>query len=98
MKQRSAALESIPGVGPAIARSLQSIGVSRVGDLKGKNPEKLYEKLGQTVGAHVDRCVLYVFRSAVYYANHQRHDPDKLKWWNWKDLQHGTRQRGGRRR
>lgn len=29
----------------------------------------------------VDRCMLYVFRCAVYY----EHDPELLKWWNWKD-------------
>jgi hypothetical protein len=33
----------------------------------------------------VDRCVLYVFRCAVYYANNKTHDPELLKWWNWKD-------------
>jgi hypothetical protein len=29
--------------------------------------------------------VLYVFRCAVYYASHEVHDPELLKWWNWKD-------------
>jgi hypothetical protein len=33
----------------------------------------------------VDRCLLYVFRCAVYFAEHTRHDPELLKWWNWKD-------------
>jgi hypothetical protein len=28
--------------------------------------------------------VLYVFRCAVYYAGHREHDPELLKWWNWK--------------
>ncbi len=85
MKQRSRALESIPGIGPKIAEMLQSIHVRQVSDLKGVNPEKLYTKLEQTMGAHVDRCVLYAFRNAVYFASHQRHDPAKLKWWHWKD-------------
>ena len=94
MKPRSEELESIPGVGPAIARLLRSIGVHRVGDLRDGNPEKLYENLERTVGVHVDRCVLYVFRCAVYYASHQRHDPEKLKWWNWMDPRAGTRRSG----
>ena len=85
MKQHSEALESVPGIGPMIAQKLKLIGVRRVSDLKGSNPERLYNNLEQTIGAHVDRCVLYVFRSAVYYASHQKHDPEKLKWWNWKD-------------
>ena len=85
MKQRSEALDSIPGIGAKIAQKLKYIGVNRVSDLKGANPEQLYNKLENHYGAHVDRCVLYVFRSAIYFANHQRHDPEKLKWWNWKD-------------
>jgi hypothetical protein len=85
MKQRSEAIESIPGVGVKIAQKLQLIGVHRVDDLRGANPERLYDILEQTIGAHVDRCVLYVFRSAVYFANNQKHDSEKLKWWNWKD-------------
>ena len=85
MKQRSEAIESIPGVGVKIAQKLQLIGVHRVDDLRGANPERLYDILEQTIGAHVDRCVLYVFRAAVYFANNQKHDSEKLKWWNWKD-------------
>ncbi|MGA3073400.1 MAG: helix-hairpin-helix domain-containing protein, partial [Bryobacteraceae bacterium] len=30
-------------------------------------------------------CVLYVFRCAVYFASEAEHDPELLKWWNWKD-------------
>jgi hypothetical protein len=85
MKQRSEELESIPGVGTKIAQLLRLIDVHRVSDLKDSYPERLYKKLEHTVGTHVDRCVLYVFRTAVYYASHQKHDSEKLKWWNWKD-------------
>ena len=38
-------------------------------------------------GGYMDRCVLYVFRCAVYYARNEEHDPDLLKWWNWKSLE-----------
>jgi hypothetical protein len=34
-------------------------------------------------GGHVDKCVLYAFRCAVYYSSNSRHDPERLKWWNW---------------
>jgi len=78
-------LQEIPGVGPSIARDLESLGVREVADLKGENPERLYERHCEKQGCHVDRCVLYVFRCAVYYATSKRRDPEKLKWWNWKD-------------
>ncbi|HER19510.1 MAG TPA: pathogenicity locus [Chromatiales bacterium] len=79
------ALETIPGVGPSIARDLRELGYTCVSDLRGENPARMYYSLCETRGAHIDRCVLYVFRCAVYYASHEVYDPDLLKWWNWKD-------------
>ena len=78
-------LSRIPGVGPSLAADLYSLGVREVAELRGRNPETLYNQLCEQVGQRVDRCVLYVFRCAVYYASETRHDPEKLKWWNWKD-------------
>ena len=87
MSAKSEHLESIPGIGAKLSKTLNRIGIRKVSDLKGKDPEKLYEKLEKTIGAHVDPCVLYTFRCAVYYASHRSHDPELLKWWNWKDKQ-----------
>lgn len=81
---QSGELQEIPGVGPSIASDLRDLGVRRVADLRGADPERLYEQLCALRGAPVDRCVLYVFRCAVYYAGHREHDPELLKWWNWK--------------
>ena len=78
-------LEQIPGVGKNIARDLQNIGINSIADLKGKNPETLYAQSNQFAGMTHDRCVLYVFRCAVYFAGQENPEPDKLKWWNWKD-------------
>lgn len=78
-------LQQIPGVGPSLADKLILLGITKVSDLKGVNPEELYQRLCKLKGQHVDRCVLYVFRCAVYYASHDRHDPNLLRWWNWKD-------------
>ena len=36
-------------------------------------------------GGYMDSCVLYVFSCVVYFANNSNHDPELLKWWNWKD-------------
>jgi hypothetical protein len=78
-------LETIPGVGPNIAGHLKEIGVRRTSELRKRDPEKLYDALCAREGRQLDRCVLYVFRCAVYYAGRSRHDPELLKWWNWKD-------------
>jgi Pathogenicity locus len=78
-------LEAIPGVGPSIAADLHEIGITRVAQLRRADPEKLYERSNSFKGVRQDRCLLYVFRCAVYYASRPVHDPEKLKWWNWKD-------------
>jgi len=78
-------LRQIPGVGTSIAADLYSLGIHSIVDLRSKDPEELYLKLCSVRGMHIDRCVLYVFRCAVYYASYERHDSELLKWWNWKD-------------
>ncbi len=78
-------LEQIPGVGKSIAEDLRRLGITSVRQLKGKDPEKLYQKLCRFRASPVDRCALYVFRCAVYYASTNDPDPKLLRWWNWKD-------------
>jgi hypothetical protein len=84
MRQRDE-LQAIPGIGKSLAVDLRDLGYKRVADLKGEDPQKMYDRLIKLRGAHQDRCVLYVFRCAVYYASRAKHDPEKLKWWNWSD-------------
>jgi len=78
-------LRSIPGVGKTIAEDLWNLGMCSVQDLKGQDPLELYDRLCVLQGTQVDRCMLYVFRCAVYYASSEQHDSELLKWWNWKD-------------
>ena len=78
-------LQVIPGVGKSLAMDLYKLGIYSVSDLQNKDPETMYQQLMAHTGCHIDRCVLYVFRCAVYYAENTDHDPEKLKWWNWKD-------------
>jgi hypothetical protein len=78
-------LKQIPGVGISIANYLIAIGIKSINDLKNKDPEWLYHQSNKFAGSIQDRCLLYVFRCAVYYATERNHDKEKLKWWNWKD-------------
>jgi predicted RecB family nuclease len=86
-EQSIKALMTIPGVGKSIANDLWNIGIRNVTDLVGKDPEVLYELSNKFAGTVQDRCLLYVFRCAVYYAQTPipLQDANKLKWWNWKD-------------
>ncbi len=82
-----AELREIPGVDISIAHDLYNIGIRTIADLRSKNPDRLYEHSNAIAGTLQDRCLLYVFREAVYYAKTpaKSRDPEKLKWWNWKD-------------
>lgn len=76
---------SIPGVGESIAEDLWQLGLRSLADIRDEDPEVLYSRHCDQKGRSVDRCVLYVFRCAHYYASGTDHDPELLKWWNWKD-------------
>ena len=80
------ALMTIPGVGKSIARDLMDIGIHSVEALKGRDPEELFRLSNAVAGQVQDRCLLYVFRCAVYFANGEgsEYGPEKLLWWNWK--------------
>ena len=88
-------LQKIPGVGANMQRHLQNIGIHCVADLVGKDPEELYRLDCLKKGFQDDRCVLYVFRCAVYYAEHTQHDPERLKWWYWKDKEYPEKRSDG---
>ncbi|MEO8760707.1 MAG: helix-hairpin-helix domain-containing protein [Bacteroidia bacterium] len=78
-------LMEIPGVGKSIANDLYNINIKNIATLKNQSPEELYHLSNQYAGIVQDRCLLYVFRCAVYYATEKKHDVEKLKWWNWKE-------------
>lgn len=78
-------LRKIPGIGRNMEQHLLDIGIRCIEDLIGKEPEELYLQDCKLKGTVVDRCVLYVFRLAVYYAENEAYETEKLKWWYWKD-------------
>ena len=78
-------LRTIPGIGKDMEQHFFNIGIQTIDDLKGADPGELCRKDCEFKGFQDDKCLLYVFRLAVYYANTDVHDPQKLKWWYWKD-------------
>lgn len=78
-------LKKIPGVGPSIAMDLINIGITSISHLKNKDPDELYDLSNLHAGKKQDRCLLYVFRCAVYFATEKYHEKEKLQWWYWQD-------------
>lgn len=78
-------LIKIPGIGTNMAQHLISAGYPTIESLKGQNPNDIYAADCLAQGKKIDRCAVYCYRLAVYYANHDGQLPEnKQNWWNWK--------------
>ncbi|MBN2734625.1 MAG: pathogenicity locus [Methanomicrobiaceae archaeon] len=77
----------IPGVGRKTAEDLIALGYDSVGSLAGEDPKDMYFRLCMMQDGRSDRCNLYIYRCAVYFAENlnKKKDPNLLLWWNWKD-------------
>lgn len=81
-----AELTKIPGIGENMAEHLIRAGFPTVESLKGKDASEVYAADCMAQGVAVDRCALYCYRLAVYYADHSGVlPPDKQNWWDWKE-------------
>lgn len=78
-RSRLEKLTDLPNVGPALAEDLRDIGIREPGDLAGKDPLKLYQKLCRKRGRRQDPCVLDVFLSLTRFL---AGDPPKV-WWEY---------------
>ncbi|MEN6349968.1 MAG: helix-hairpin-helix domain-containing protein [Syntrophomonas sp.] len=79
-------LTKIPGIGKNMAEHLIKAGYPTIDTLKGQNPDDIYAKDCRAQGCTVDRCALYCYRLAVYYADNDGVLPEgKKNWWDWKD-------------
>lgn len=77
--------QQIPGVGKKMCQNFIDLGFRSISELAGADPESMYHNIIKLRGKPVDRCVLYVYRCAVYFVSTSDHEPERLKWWNWKD-------------
>ena len=72
-------LESIPNIGPSLARDLRRIGIKLPHQLIGRDPELLYQALCDLTRARQDPCVLDTFISAVRFMEGAPARP----WWHY---------------
>ena len=78
---------TISGVGKRIAQDLRDLGYPSVASLRGEDPQAMFARMQTLRGVKQDRCLLYVFRLAVYVAENgvENCEPETLKWWDWSD-------------
>ncbi len=72
-------LQTIPNIGPAVARKLERLGIERPGDLRGRDPDELFERLCALDARRHDPCLLDTFVAAVDFANGAPPRP----WWEY---------------
>lgn len=70
-------LTDLPNVGPAMARDLQRLGFDHPDQLRGRNPQELYDRLCALTGLRQDPCVLDVFVSVIRFMDGEEPRP----WW-----------------
>ena len=72
-------LEQLPNIGPAAARYLRRMGISRPEDLVGRDPYALYEDLCRRTGRRYDPCLLDQMISTVRFMAGEAARP----WWEY---------------
>lgn len=70
-------LRKIRNVGPAVADDLIRLGIMRLEDAAGRDPEEMYHSLCALDGVRHDPCVLDVFSAVVAHANGE----EARAWW-----------------
>ncbi len=78
-------LRKIPNVGKQTEHDLLAMGYTSIESLRGKRAEELYAEECALRNRQIDRCQLYLFRAVEYFVNTPDPDPQKCKWWYWKD-------------
>ena len=62
-------LQTLVNVGPAVAGRFERVGITRTGQLVGRDPVALYEEMCEAVGQREDLCLLDTVMSAVDQAD-----------------------------
>lgn len=70
-------LTDIPNVGKRVERDLHMLGITRIAQLRGRDPYRLYLTLCKKTHTRQDPCVLDVFMAVVAYAE----GTPKTPWW-----------------
>ena len=74
-------LEDIPNVGPSVASTLRTAGITAPADLVGADPYGLYDDLNRITGVRHDPCLLDTFISAVRFME----GGPPVPWWTYTD-------------
>jgi hypothetical protein len=76
-------LLDLAGVGPAMLKDFDILGIRSVEELSRQEATELYERLCRVTNQKQDICVLDTFRAAVAQARDPDLPTEKRNWWYW---------------
>jgi hypothetical protein len=71
-------LQKMPNIGKACAKDLLLLGIRSCEELKGRDPDELYQSLCEKTGQRHDPCVWDTLASVVHFAETGERKP----WWD----------------
>ena len=87
-------LQEIPNIGPRMAEDLLKLGVSRLEDAAGRDPDEMYHELCALDAKRHDPCVRDVFAAVVSHAEGHLARP----WWEFTPERKAREAKAGRER
>ena len=87
-----AQFQTIPSVGPDLAKHVIDLGVYSLAELKGKDPAKLFDQLERLYGFRIDPCVEDGIRLIVHNAETSH---SEKRWWDFTEERKLYRQKHG---
>jgi hypothetical protein len=80
------ALRNLRGIGPAMLKDFEMLGIKSVDQLSRCDGAEMYERFQELTGTRQDPCVLDTFRCAVAQARNPRLPDEQKNWWYWSKL------------
>ncbi len=80
------ALSDLAGIGRAMLRDFELLGIKSVHHLAHQDGDHLYLELQRITGTRQDPCVLDVFRCAIAQAQNPDLPLEQRNWWYWSRL------------
>jgi hypothetical protein len=81
--------QTLPNVGPAIAKKLVRLGLRGVAELADRDPDQMFEQLSEMDGISHDQCLRDVFHAVVAHAKGE----PALPWWHFSRIRKATEKR-----
>ena len=91
MSKDTRQLADLRSVGPATVADFRKLGITRVEQLKGRDPKKLYDRICKLTGQKQDICVLDVFQCAIAQAEDPNLPRAHRNWFYWSRVRKNQR-------